>query len=61
MAAKKKTNASPSTKPPASMDNAIVITNAGNNEEASVDHLADREFDVELHYMGIATEDIQAM
>ena len=47
--------------PPASMDNAIVITNAGNNEEASVDHLADGEFDVKLHYMGIATEDIQAM
>ena len=43
------------------MDNAIVITNAGNNEEALVDHLADGEFDVELHYMGITTEDIQAM
>ena len=61
MAAKKKTNASASTEPPASSDNAIISTNTGNNEDASVDHLADGEFDVKLHYMGIATEDIQAM
>jgi len=44
------------------MDNAIITTNnAGNSEDASVDHLADGEFEVELHNMGISTEGIQAM
>ena len=62
MAAKKKTNASASIEPPTSTDNAIVTTNnAGNSEDALVDHLADGEFEVELHDMGISTEGIQAM
>ena len=72
MAAKKKTNASTLTEPPASTEpptsaaNAIVPTNAGNNnrednsEDTLEDDLADGEFEVELLDMGIATEDIQA-
>ena len=62
MAAKKKTNASASIEPPTSTDNAIVMTNnAGNSEDASVDHLADGEFEVELLDMGVTSKDIQAM
>ena len=50
MAAKKTTNASASIEPPTSTDNAIVTTNnAGNSEDASVDHVADGELEVELH------------
>ena len=35
--------------------------NAGNSEDASVDHVADGELKVELHDLGISSEDIQAM
>ena len=72
MVAKKKANGSTSTEPPASAEapapaNAIIPTNTGNNnhednnEDTSVDDLANGEFEVELLDMGIATEDIQAM
>ena len=73
MAAKKKTNMTALTEPPASAevlaasDNAIVPTNTTNNnrkdnsEDTSVDDLADGEFEVELLDMCIASEDIQAM
>ena len=48
--------------PPVSTENAIITTNnAGNSEDTSVDHLADGEFEVELHDMGIPFEDIKAM
>ena len=52
----------------ASADNALVTTNGpgtnnheDNNEDTSVDDLADGEFEVELLDMGITSEDIQAM
>ena len=73
MAAKKKSNASASTEPPTSaetpapVNNAIIPTNTGNNnnednrEDTLVDDLADGEFEVELLNMGVASEDIQAM
>jgi len=74
MAAKKKTNTSASTEPPASAeawasaDNTLVTTNdtgtknrEDNSEDTSVDDLADGEFEVELLNMGVSSEDIQAM
>ena len=75
MEAKKKTTASTSmeanasAEAQASADHALVTTTNGpgtnngedNNENSSVDDLADGEFEVELLDMGVASEDIQAM
>ena len=61
-AAKKKTNDSTSLEPPTSTENAIVPSaNVGNNEDASVDHVAEGEFKVELHDLGISPKDIKAV
>ena len=44
------------------MENAIVPSaNVGNNEDASVDHVAEGEFKVELHDLGISPKDIKAV
>ena len=62
MAAKKKNNASTSTEPPTTTKNAIATTNnADKSEDALVDHVADGELKVDVHDLGISTEDIQAM
>ena len=62
MVAKKKANGSTSAEPPASMENAIVMTNnADNNEDTSVDHVTEGELEVELHDLGIPSDDIQDM
>ena len=62
MAAKKKGNDNTSTEPPTSLENAIVPSaNAVNREDASVDYVAEGEFEVELHDLGIPPEDIKAV
>ena len=44
------------------MENAIFMTNnADNNEDASVDHVTEGELEVELHDLGIPSDDIQDM
>ena len=44
------------------MENAIVPSaNVGNSEGASVDHVTEREFKVELHDLGISPKDIKAV
>ena len=44
------------------MGNAIMpSTNTGNSEDALVDHVAEGEFEVDLHDFGIPSEDIQAI
>ena len=61
-AAKKKTNDSTSTEPPTSTENTIVPSvNAGNSEDASVHHVAEGEFKVELHDLGISPKVIKAI
>jgi hypothetical protein len=60
--AKKKTNDSTSTEPPTYTENAIVPSaNVGNSEGASVDHVTEGEFKVELHDLGISPKDIKAV
>ena len=68
MAAKRKPNpgaseANASAEVPPSTDNALVPKN--NNEDQAEDHevedLADGEFEVDLHDLGISAEDILAM
>ena len=71
MAAKKKPNtgaseeANASTKARPLTNNALITTNNDNNEDHSedfeVEDLADRDFKVKLHDLGISTEDIQVM
>ena len=69
MAAKKKPNpgvseANASTEAPPSTDNALVPANNDNEdqgEELEVEDLADGEFEVDLHDLGISAEDILAM
>ena len=72
MAAKKKPNtgtseANASTEAPPSTDNTLVTTNGNDNntedhgEDFEVEDLADRDFKVKLHDLGISTEDIQVM
>jgi hypothetical protein len=70
MAAKKKPNPGASeanalAEAPPSTDNALVPTNNDNNEDQGKDlevkDLADREFEVDLHDLGISVEDILAM
>jgi len=61
-ATKKKTNDITSLEPPTSTENAIVPSaNVGNNEDASVDHVAEGEFKVELHDLGISPKDIKGV
>ena len=69
MAAKKKPNpgaseANASTEAPPSTDNALVPANNDNedqDEDLEVEDLADGEFEVDLHDLGISAEDILAM
>ena len=69
MAAKKKPNpgaleANASTEAPPLTDNALVPANNDNEdqgEELEVEDLADGEFEVDLHDLGISTKDILAM
>jgi hypothetical protein len=69
MAAKKKPNpraseANASTEAPPSTDNAVVTTgndNKDHGEDLEVEDLADGDFEVELHDLGISAEDIQVM
>ena len=69
MAAKKKPNpgtteANASTGAPPSTDNALVPTNNDNEDrgqDLEVEDLADGEFEVDLHDLGISAEDILAM
>ena len=65
-AAKKKPNPSASeVEAPPLTDNALVPTNNDNNEDHSedfeVEDLADGDFEVDLHDLGISTKDIQVM
>ena len=70
MAAKKKPNtgaseANASTEVPPSTNDALVVTNNGNNEDQGkdfeVEDLTDGDFEVDLHELGISIEDIQVM
>ena len=70
MAAKKKPNpgtseANTSTEALPMNDNTIVATNGDNTEDngedLGVEDLADGDFEVDLHDLGISTEDIQTM
>ena len=70
MAMKKKSNpsaseANASAEAPPSTDNALVPTNNDNNEDQGedleVEDLADGEFEVDLHDLGISAKDILAM
>ena len=70
MVAKRKPNpgaseANASAEVPPSTDNALVPTNNDNNknqgEDLEVEDLADGEFEVDLHDLGISAEDILAM
>ena len=71
MAAKKKPNpsapeANASTEAPPSTDNALVPSNGNNtiddhDEDLEVEDLADGNFEVDLHDLGISAEDIQVM
>ena len=71
MAAKKKPNPSASepnasTEAPPSTDNALVPSNGNNtiadhDEDLEVEDLADGNFEVDLHDLGISAEDIQVM
>ena len=71
MAAKKKPNPSASepnasTEAPPSTDNALVLSNSNNTtedhgEDLEVKELADGDFEVDLHDLGISAEDIQVM
>ena len=69
MAAKKKPNPSAlepnaSTEAPPSTDNALVLANNDNEDrgkDLEVEDLADGEFEVDLHDLGISAEDIQVM
>ena len=69
MTAKKKPNpgaseANASTEAPPSTDNALVPANNDNEdqgEELEVEDLADGEFEVDLHDLGISVEDIRVM
>ena len=70
MAVKKKPNtgaseANASTEVPPSTNDALVVTNNGNNEDQGedfeVEDLADGDFQVNLHDLGISAEDIQVM
>ena len=57
-----KANASTEAQP--STDNALVPTNNGKEDQGKdleVEDLADGEFEVDLHYLGISAEDILAM
>ena len=71
MAAKKKANSSASEanttiEAPPSIDNALIPTNGNNNtedhgEDFEVEDLADGDFEIDLHDLGITAEDIRAM
>ena len=70
MAAMRKPNlgaskANASAEVPPSTDNALVPTNNDNNEDQGedleVEDLADGEFEVDLHDLGISAKDILAM
>ena len=71
MAAKKKPNpsaseANASTEAPPSTNNALVPSNGNttiddHNEDLEVEDLADGNFEVDLHDLGISAEDIQVM
>ena len=62
MVVKKKGNDSTSMEPPTSQENAIVLSaNTVNNEDDSVDHIAEGEFEVKLHDLGIPPKDIEAV
>jgi hypothetical protein len=59
MAAKKKGAGNTSADAPTSLENAIVPNS--NSRDVSVDRITDKEFDVELHDLGILPEDIETM
>ena len=62
MAAKKKGTGSTLAEPPMSLENTIVPSdNIVNCDDASVDHVAEGEFEVGLHNLGIPLEDIEAI
>ena len=71
MAAKKKPNpsaseANASTEAPPSTDNTLVPSNGNttiddHDEDLEVEDLADGNFEVDLHDLGISAEDIQVM
>ena len=70
MAVKKKPNTgasetNASTEAPPSTNDALVATNNGNNEDQGedfeVEDLANGDFEVDLHDLGISTENIQVM
>ena len=63
MTAKKKRPGNTPADAPMFVENAIVLQGNGNSnsDNISVDHVAEGDFEVNLHDLGISTEDIEAM
>ena len=63
MAAKKKGAGSTSADAPISPETAVLPQGNGNSnsDNISVDHIVEGDFEVNLHDLGISTEDIEAM